>query len=163
MTDLEQLGYLSDPLDLRAAPYQAGTVRGRRRKPREDVFTQERNAYGGELVSSQGGPEQLVLTLRLYGDGPETVTAAEDALEVVLARARAWHGLEDDSQPWLNGGSPITASEMVVYEWQTGDMVLPRRWDILSGDWQPETEMYGGSPCQVIGTLTLRGNRIEVS
>lgn len=162
LTDVERLGYLSNPLELNQAPYQAGTVRGRHRRPRDRSFTQERNGYGAELVSSQGGPEQLVLNVRICDEGPQAVLNASDAIDLVLALARSWHGIEDVDQPWLNGGAPIVATEMVGYEWQTGDMTQPRRWDILDGDWDIDYEQYGGEPFQVVGVLTLYGNRIAV-
>lgn len=163
MTELEQFGVITDPLDLLTAPYQAGTYRNRHLKPREREFTDYRNGYGSDLVRSQSKPETFRLNVQVYAADVAALLEAVDAIELQLALARAWHGIETDDQPWLNSGNPITATDMVIYEWQTGNMVQPRRWDVLDGDFDIDLEQYGGGPYQVIGVLTLFGNRIVVS
>lgn len=162
MTELEHFGSVSAPLDLLTAPYKAGTYRNRHRRPREREFTQVRNGYGADLVRSQMQPEQFTLNVQVSAASVQELLEASDAIDLELALARSWHGLDTEDQPWLNDGEPIVATELVCYEWQSGNMTVRRRWDILDGDWDIDLEQYGGGPFQVVGVLTVFGYRIAV-
>jgi hypothetical protein len=151
MTDVHSLGTTGSPLDLLAAGFAFWRVGSRRRQPRDRQFTQYRNDYGAELVTSQGGPETITIVATLHGAAVQTLLTASDSIDAALAAARDYHFTNPEDRDSIDA---------ILYTRQFGNQTNPMIWDVLDGDWDMEVERLGGNAKRIEGTLTLYCNRI---
>lgn len=152
MADTYTIGTAASPTALNSRTnYRVIGDGGRRRIPRSRSFATYRNAYGAELATSQGGPEQINLRIVCVGTGVQAALTASDALDTALSAARDYHFTNPDDRD---------TADAILFKRQIGNQTTVMIWDVIDGDWDIEREALGG-PYQIEGNLTLYLNRVS--